>query len=233
VRPIQLERSVCRGVNVDAWEPGRKLLNPQCIQCNMNDDRYVYFEKVQQQISITGNELYELFPILLWNLNEDKNPISALIHYNSYYDTTKFLNDLADKGIKYKMIDINGEIVESPNVHKDYFILIQVKGLEDLKELTAKYIINIACNNYFVGFWIGEGVPCFTLNNSLTLSNHLAIPVIIDTNPAQLFVTFFWDGESVIVYDKLGNLTENKLRSLLGEQMIIEQFDEVDFACCS
>jgi len=82
------------------------------------------------------------------------------------------------------MIDINGEMLESPNVHKDDFILIQVKGLEDLKELTAKYIIDIAYNNYFVGFWIGEGVPCFTLNNSPISSNHLTVPVIIGTNPS-------------------------------------------------
>lgn len=233
VRTIQLERSICRGVNVNFWEPNRKLINPDCLKCNMNDDRYIFFSKIQQQISITSSDLYELFPFLLLRFNKEKNPISVLIYYNSYYNRAKFLNELDTKSIKYEMIDANGEIVKSPKAHKNYFVLFQVKGIEDLKELTAKYIIDIACNNYFVGFWIGEGVPCFTLNYSMTLSNHLVNSVIIDTNPSQLFVTFFWDGEGVIAYDKFGNLTEDKLRKLLGEQIKVEQFDEVDFACCN
>ena len=233
MRTIQLERSVCRGVNVDVWEPSRKLVNPGCLKCNMNDDRYIFFSKIQQQISITGSDFSELFPFLLSRLNKEKNLISVLIYYNPTYNREEFLNELDNINIKYEMIDVNGGIVKFPKSYKNYFILFQIEDIEDLKELTAKYIMDIACNNYFVGFWIGEGVPCFTLNDSMTLSNHLVNPVIIDTNPSQLFITFFWDGESVIAYDKLGNLTEDKLRNLLGEQITVEQFDEVDFACCS
>ncbi|MFY0783099.1 hypothetical protein AB1K18_22825 [Peribacillus simplex] len=210
---VDIERTHCRK---------KDCINSECVF--LNDGRFSFYRKPNLLLQLDSLYKYDYLSSMIMVLKKNLNLYIIINFQEKYYrtDFDRYLAQFPEKFLIYKHGKLNNQV--SNYYMKNDVLIVKIESI-NLQELINNYLFDIACNNSLVGFWIGENVPCFSMDTSKELMMDLAAD--------SFFISFSWDGEEIQIFDNRGLLTKETIRKELKSIGInINKDENVEYDCC-